>query len=144
MTNIQELSISITQKSIRQETSWFPPLPEIWKLNVDGSAMGNPSRLVSRESSGILKGKLCLSFSKSIEIADSNFAELMVVVDALSYMASANFDLLLDIILESDSKAVISWLNNVLDSPWKYNNLLNKLQNLYLGLGKFSIVHVFR
>ena len=83
-------------------------------------------------------------FSKSIEIDDSNFAVLLTVVDALSYVVSANFDLLLDIILESDSKTVISWLNNVLDSPWKYKNLLNKLQNLYLDLGKNSFIHVFR
>ena len=90
------------------------------------------------------KGQVLFVFSKSIEIDDSNFAVLMTVVDALSYVVSANFDLLLDIILESDSKTVISWLNNVLDSPWKYKNLLNKLQNLYLDLGKNSFIHVFR
>ena len=90
------------------------------------------------------KGQVLFVFSKCIRIADSNLAELMAVVNALSYMASANFDLLTDIILESDSKAVISWVNNVLDSPWKYNNLFNKLQNLCLGLGKISFVHIFK
>ena len=68
----------------------------------------------------------------------------MAIVDALSYMASTNFNLFPNIILKSDFKAVIYWLNNVLDSPWKYNNLINKLQNLYLDLRKFSFVHVFR
>ena len=116
LTNIQELSISVTQKSIKQEILWSLPLG-IWKLNVDGLAMGNP-RLdgiggLIRDS----KEQVLFVFSKSIEIANLNFAELMTVVDALSYVASVNFDLLSDIILKSDSKAVISWLNNVLDSP---------------------------
>ena len=65
------------------------------------------------------KGQVLFVFSKSIGIVDSNLAKLMAVINALSYVASANFDLLLDIILESDSKAMISWLNSVLDSPWK-------------------------
>ena len=63
------------------------------------------------------KGQVLFVFSKSIGIADSNFAELIAVVNALSYGVSVNFDFLLDIILGSDSKMVISWLNNVLDSP---------------------------
>ena len=63
------------------------------------------------------KRQVLFVFSKCIGIADSNLAKLMAVVNALSYVANSNFDLLPDIILESDSKAVISWVNNVFDSP---------------------------
>ncbi|XVF65828.1 hypothetical protein PTKIN_Ptkin09bG0282100 [Pterospermum kingtungense] len=83
-------------------------------------------------------------FSKNIGIADSNQAELMAIVDALSYVVEAKFDPPPDIIVESNSKVVISWLNHALDQPWKYNNLLNSLQNLYLNLGNISFVHVYR
>ena len=106
--------------------------------------MGNPGPAGIGGVIRDYKGQVLFVFSKCIGIADSNLAEFMAVINALFYVVNANFDLLPDIILENDSKAVISWVNNVLDSPWKYNNLFNKLQNLCLGLGKISFVHIFR
>ena len=65
----------------------------------------------------------------------------MTVVDVLLSVVSTNFNPFLEIILENNFKI---WLNEVIESLWKYNNLLNKLQNLYLSLEKISFIHVYR
>ena len=62
-------------------------------LNVDGLAMGNPGPAGIREVIRDSKWQVLFVFSKSIRIADSNLAELMVVVNVLSYVANANFNL---------------------------------------------------
>ena len=62
-------------------------------LNVDGLAMGNPGSASIRGVIRDSKGQVLYVFSKSIRIADSNLAKLMVVVNALSYVENANFNL---------------------------------------------------
>ena len=132
------------KKPQRPSVSWVPPPSGTWKINVDGSSQGKPGPAgiggQLRDHSGVVH----MLFSKNVGEIDFNLAELLAVVEALSIVVNANFFPIPNIIVESDSKAMISWINKESDRPWKYNNILNKLSNFLLRLGNVVFVHAFR
>ncbi|XP_022774106.1 uncharacterized protein LOC111316412 [Durio zibethinus] len=107
-TNLHNISIPRKMKAVKKHIIWTPPPLGAWKINVDGSAIGK------RGPTGIggvvenHKGQILLLFSKHIGIQDSNFAELLAVVEALSIIVSPNIDHIPEIIVESDSLIVTS------------------------------------
>ncbi|XP_022734201.1 uncharacterized protein LOC111287794 [Durio zibethinus] len=101
---------------------------------MDGSAIGKPGLADVESIIHDWKERVLLMFSKNIGVKDSNLAELLAMIEALTIVANTNIDQPPDIIIESDSKVVTVWLNKVSDCPWRYNELLNRMYNLFIRI----------
>ena len=116
----------------------------VLKFNVDGSAVGKPGPAgiggVLRDSTAKVKGM----FSVNIGTADSNYAELRAVLEALDMYSTQNIIHGSHLIIESDSQNCVSWVNGEDSACWKYANTLNQIQNLLRTIGLVSVVKIFR
>lgn len=65
-------------------------------------------------------------FSKHIRVKDSNRAEVLATLDALSPYSGI---LLEQFIVESESLNAISWVNSREESPWKFKFIFNKIKS---------------
>ncbi|KAK9287494.1 hypothetical protein L1049_015915 [Liquidambar formosana] len=127
-------SFRIRNPKVRQLKVWQPPPTGSLKFNVDGSARGKPgpggSGGVLRDESGVV---LCF-FSCPAGVIDSNLAELLAVREALRIFCSSSWVGIKNLIIESDSALIVSWINGVL-RIWKYSFILNEIfsliENLY-------------
>ncbi|XVF78929.1 hypothetical protein PTKIN_Ptkin14bG0177800 [Pterospermum kingtungense] len=92
------------------------------KFNVDGSAFGKSSPVgigrVLRNHEGIE----LMCFSKHIGLEESNVAEIMAIKEVLVLFLASFWAKWLNLIIESDSKITIGWVNNPNEAPWKEAN----------------------
>ena len=75
-------------------------------------------------------GKVCSLFSKSVEVADSNVAEFMAILEAVRILGSSQWCKQFQLIIESDSKVAISWATSHVCWNWEHTFMFNALQNL--------------
>lgn len=88
---------------------WFSP-PERWfKLNTDGSSLGNPSRARGGEIIRNSHGEWVSGFARAIEYTTSVAAELWALQDGINLCIDLN---LTNVIIELDAKLVIDLLQN--------------------------------
>ena len=92
---------------MRVARSWNSPLCGFMKFNVDKSSLGKsgPAGI-----GGVLKDKLAtvkVVFSKSIEIVDSNVAELLAVRKAIHIFLYSYWMISHKLIIENDSNNVV-------------------------------------
>jgi len=131
-------------QTLRTGVMWSPPMTNRFKWNVDGFSIGKPGPSgiggVLRNHHGILLG----IFSLSVEILDSNIAELRAVVKAIEFSASNCFLHHKHIIIESDSANVISWMNNPHNRPWIHHKLFSLAQRLALCFDSITYTHSYR
>ena len=90
---------------------WIPPSGEDLFFNIDGSAKGSPGEAgiggVLRDS----RGKVLGLFSSYVGCLDSNSAELFALHRACSLLASFPSLASRKVIIASDSKVIVSWIN---------------------------------
>lgn len=102
---------------------------------MDGSSKGKPGpagiRGVLRDNQGIIK----VLFAASIGLRDSNETEFVAIVFALEMTLQQEWVKNLEIIVESDSKNAIAWVNKIEGCPWNLRFYYNKLQNILCILG---------
>ncbi|EOX92975.1 Uncharacterized protein TCM_001832 [Theobroma cacao] len=120
-----------------------PPPTGEFKFNVDNSAKGKPGPVgcngVLRDSNGHVVGLFfCL-----IGLHDSNIAELMAILKALKLFAASPYTSS-PLIIESDSRVALSWVNSVEKRPWDKWSILNELNSLRITLGTVSFKHIFK
>ncbi|KAK3220751.1 hypothetical protein Dsin_014721 [Dipteronia sinensis] len=110
--NIVECCTNVSKKKIQRSADWHPPLPHTLKFNVDSSAMGSPSLA---GIGGVLRdhrGKVVCIFSESIGIHDAISAKILVI-DKTCVLFASRLDLSdRNLVVVSDSRVVIKWLNN--------------------------------
>ncbi|XVF71505.1 hypothetical protein PTKIN_Ptkin12aG0043200 [Pterospermum kingtungense] len=128
----------------RTMVCWEKPQPGLLKFNVDGSSLGNP-----RPSGigGLLRdhlGRVLISFSKPIGIADSNMAEVMAVREALALFVTSEWVVNYPLILECDSQNTVCWVRNPCDAPWRMRSLFNHICNLLRQTKDWKVVHTLR
>ncbi|XVF65611.1 hypothetical protein PTKIN_Ptkin09bG0262900 [Pterospermum kingtungense] len=126
----------------RPQLSWSPPPEDSIKINVDGSLLGKPGHAgfggVMRDHTG---AELCC-FSKYVGVEDSNIAEILAIrEDVEVFLPSRVRDKKL--IIESDSKTAVSWVNNPNAAPWSIRNIINYIVNLRIQVSNSVVLHIF-
>ncbi|XP_020517779.1 uncharacterized protein LOC110006498 [Amborella trichopoda] len=95
---------------VRPRSSRQPPLSGCFKLNVDGSFMGNLGRVriggVSRDSSG----NLAFCFAGPCGNATANYAEMAAVLQGIELWKEMSL---------GDSKNAMDWCNYLSITPWR-------------------------
>ena len=85
---------------------------------MDGSTRGKPGPVgiggVLRDCNAAVKAV----FSKSIGMADSNLAELLVVREALKVFVAIRWASSHRLVIESDSNNIVKWMLNPSRVPW--------------------------
>jgi ribonuclease HI len=128
----------------RRIAIWHPPPTQVWKWNVDGSARGKPG---PAGIGGILcdnNGVVLAQFASSVGIRDSNEAEFLAIAFALEMCLDRTDCLDMDLIVESDSKNALAWVNNASLCPWGLRFVHNKLKNILMVLKKVLFIHICR
>lgn len=103
---------------VKKQEQWSPPPAGVLQFNVDGAARGKPGPVgiggVLRNHEGII----FLSFSSSIEVKDSNEAEVLAILEALRlFRVSFRQPLIVD----SDFLDAFFWVKNSATGPWKFH-----------------------
>ncbi|XVF84739.1 hypothetical protein PTKIN_Ptkin17bG0062500 [Pterospermum kingtungense] len=50
----------------------------------------------------------------------------------------------LSLIVESDSRNAVGWVNNPFSTPWRLKHLINHIENLKLLLPEWQVSHIYR
>lgn len=111
--------------SKKRDVSRFAPLPNILKFNVDGGAKGKPGQACIGGALRDEKGAVLCMFCKSIEIRNSNKAEVLAILEALRIF-SRSFQRRL--IVESNSYNAISWVGSDKGKPLKLHFSFNEIK----------------
>lgn len=100
------------------------------KFNVDGAFSGSLGQV---GIGGILRGSgrtIISKFYKSVGAGNSSFLELLAIQEAFllfgNYMSNRNSSLW----IESDSANVVFWSNKHEEAPWKYIQLIIRMERL--------------
>lgn len=127
----------VKRKSI---ADWIPPMLDSLKFNVDGSSRGKPSPAgiggVLRDSNG----KVLYLFSVFLGIFDSNVAELFAIKKAVDLCLSNPFLRNRDIMVVSDSKVVVSWVNSTDFGNVDHINTIYDIQSMLKVRGDIQVV----
>ncbi|XVF69283.1 hypothetical protein PTKIN_Ptkin11bG0068600 [Pterospermum kingtungense] len=85
------------------------------------------SPLVNERDSAV---RCKILFSKSIGVADSNFAELSVIKEAFKLFCSSKWAKNYNLEIESDSRNVVHWIFHPVRAPWRLREILVEVENL--------------
>lgn len=108
---------------------------------MDGSSKGKPGMA---GIGGLLRdhqGEIRAMFAASVGERDSNEAEFMAIVFALEMSLQQDWLQQAEIIVESDSKNALVWVERKEEYPWNLRFYCNKLNNILLILKNVSFVH---
>ncbi|XVF67225.1 hypothetical protein PTKIN_Ptkin10aG0103200 [Pterospermum kingtungense] len=83
-------------------------------------------------------------FSKSVGIEDSSVAELIAICEAFLTFIDSPYVYNCALIVESDSKNAVTWVNSPLSAPWRVLNFINHIECLKRKLRKWEVVHIFK
>ncbi|XP_058089091.1 uncharacterized protein LOC131236018 [Magnolia sinica] len=117
---------------------WSHPTLGLMKLNVDGSAKGNPG---FSGGGGICRkedGSFIFAFSAGYGYGTNNSAELRAIYDGLELCLLKGIN---RIMVELDSKLVIAILVGESRCPWHWKPWLDRINNLRLS-GTFTFHHI--
>ncbi|XVF66499.1 hypothetical protein PTKIN_Ptkin10aG0041000 [Pterospermum kingtungense] len=128
----------------RPRVSWIPPPIGYVKFNVDGASSGKPGPAGIGGVMRIHASEELARFSKSVGIEDSNVAELMAIREAFLTFIDSPYVYNCALIVESDSKNAVTWVNSPLSAPWRVLNFINHIECLKRKLRKWEVVHIFR
>ncbi|KAK2640834.1 hypothetical protein Ddye_022597 [Dipteronia dyeriana] len=106
--------VQLRQRKRKDQTTeaWIPPIGNVLKFNVDGSAFGNPgSAGIGGEGGLDCWGKVTCMFSFNVGIQDSNTVEVMAIHKEVDLCCSSPLCSCREIVFESDSKVAVSWTN---------------------------------
>lgn len=137
--------ISSREATIKPNSSWSPPPPNLLKWNVDASLN---NRDMNSAIGGVLRNEkgdfLCL-FSAPAPLMEINNAEVLAIFRAIQITSSSETRLpCQDFIIESDSLNAVTWCNSPNSGPWNLNFQLNYIRNAMKGSPSFTIIHHVR
>ncbi|XVF39216.1 hypothetical protein PTKIN_Ptkin01aG0017700 [Pterospermum kingtungense] len=140
------ISITMPKRKTRDwpRVSWVCPPAGHVKFNVDGASIGKPG---SAGIGGVLcnhAGEELARFSKSVGIVDSNIAELLAIREAFLVFIDSPFVSDNVLIIESDSKTAVNWVNSPLSAPWMVLNFINHIECLKKQIIGWEVTHIFR
>ncbi|KAK1560827.1 hypothetical protein Q3G72_031317 [Acer saccharum] len=111
--NLKVGCVDVTTSKRKIGIKWRPPLDRFLKFNIDGSLRGNPG---PSGIGGILRNNdgdtLCI-FSSFIGCGISPAAKVEAILKACQLCVLDKCPTDVKVIIESDSKAAVSWVNGV-------------------------------
>ena len=81
-------------------------------------------------------------FIKSIEVVDSNVAELLAVQKALKLFVATHWASTHKLIVESNSSNMVNWVCNPHDIPWIMKKFIGQIENFKEQLLGWEIVFI--
>ena len=120
---------------------WKTPTAGKYKLNTDGSTLHNSGKT---GGGGILRdhqGNLIYAFSLSFGIGTNNFAELKAVQYGMDWCEQHGYKY---IVLEIDSELVYKWINKMINTPWRYQQLVQDILQIVNKMKHFQCQHIYR
>ncbi|GMJ01694.1 hypothetical protein HRI_003838600 [Hibiscus trionum] len=131
-------------QSIRGAVAWVLPWKGMWKFNVDGAARGKPGLAgcggVLRDWESRIRGL----FSGAIRMADSNEAEVQAISFALKLLRESSWEGVQSIVIESDSRVALAWIQGVERRPWRLWRWFFQIDDACESLPNVCFAHVFR
>ncbi|XP_042969076.1 uncharacterized protein LOC122301760 [Carya illinoinensis] len=119
---------------------WVKPAVGWFKLNVDGSSLGNPGRMGAGGTIRDEKGNLTWAFAKDLGHGSNNEAELIALFYGLQYCK----DLFIRRVeIELDSLLVVHWLEKGRCGIWYLEDYWEKIQSILATL-EFKVKHTYR
>jgi hypothetical protein len=100
------------KQTVSKSLEWKRPPQNVWKWNVDGSSRGKPG---AASIGGVLRndcGEIAAKFAVSIGVKESNEAEFLAIVFALEQSLDKEWLSNGTIIVESDSRNALAWVDN--------------------------------
>ncbi|KAE8688105.1 hypothetical protein F3Y22_tig00111000pilonHSYRG00058 [Hibiscus syriacus] len=117
---------------------WKPPVLGQMKFNVDGSATNK-----SAGCGGVLRiadGYVVVMFSGPITEVNSDYAELVAIKIALEVFVESCWCGKAILIIESDSKVVLNWVQNFYVRPWRWGAVFQEIDANVLKIPKSKFV----
>ncbi|EOX98716.1 Uncharacterized protein TCM_007413 [Theobroma cacao] len=135
----------ISRKQTKSKVSWECPPISWFKFNTDKAARGCPGHLgiggVLQDETGVVK----LTFSKKAGWGDANLAKVLAVREAMVLFVASSWVNSNNIIIESDSKNVVSWISNPSKALWRLRQLILQIHSLKNRVaGGWLIKHISR
>ncbi|WRX26533.1 Ribonuclease H domain - like 10 [Theobroma cacao] len=131
-------------KKTRPKVEWTNPVDGSMKFNVDGAASGCPGEAgiggILRNSAGETK----MMFSKSIEMGDSNLAEVLAIKQAFMMFFASNWNSFHSLVIESDSSNAVSWIQALNQALWRMRKWILQIEMLKRKVKRWEIKHVKR
>ncbi|OMO71317.1 hypothetical protein CCACVL1_18294 [Corchorus capsularis] len=128
----------------RPHLDWFTPNNGQLKFNVDGTTKWQPGEAgiggILRDESGSTK----VVFSKPIGLADSNLAELLAIKEAFLIFAASNWADEKELIVESDLKIALKWVNDPCLGPWRFRQILFQIEGYKKKIIRWFVKHIFK
>ncbi|KAE8699091.1 hypothetical protein F3Y22_tig00110596pilonHSYRG00035 [Hibiscus syriacus] len=117
---------------------WLPPVSGQLKFIVDGSASSK-----SAGCGGVLRTTnrhiIAMFFGPVLEV-NSDFAELVVIKIALEVFADSCWRGKAALVVESDSKVVLNWVQNASARPWRWGATFQQMDAYVLKLSEIKFV----
>ncbi|XP_010314385.1 uncharacterized protein [Solanum lycopersicum] len=121
--------------------SWNKPELGTYKLNTGGSALQNSGKI---GGGGILRnhqGKIVYAFSLPLGFGTNNIAEIKASLYGLDWSEQHGYK---NIELEVDSELLCNWINNTIKIPWRYEEIIQQIQQIVRKLDHFQCHHIYR
>ncbi|OVA15187.1 Ribonuclease H domain [Macleaya cordata] len=118
---------------------WSRPPPGYFILNTDGAS----STIRAATGGGVIRndqGKIIAAFHSSYGQGTNNLAESRALLDGLAMCRQLDIS---RILVNVDSKLVVSWFQNKCQVPWTLLHWWHKIRELAEGLD-IAVVHVYR
>ncbi|KAK3221456.1 hypothetical protein Dsin_008481 [Dipteronia sinensis] len=129
---------------IKKLGEWIPPLHDVLKFNVDGSARGSPGQAGIE---GVLRdqdGNVLRSLSTNIGWQDAITAEIRAIDRACELCASKTELMGKRIIISSDSMTVVSWINSCDLGNINHTHFIYKIRRVLFDMGQVSVEYSSR
>ncbi|KAH0697746.1 hypothetical protein KY289_015228 [Solanum tuberosum] len=123
------------------QVNWKTLPTNIFKLNMDDSAMNNPGKI---GGGGILRyhqGNMINAFSIPLGTGTNNLAETLAAQQGIYWCVQHGFK---KIILEVDSKLMANWISYKSKPPWQIQQHIRELIRLVRQQEFFECRHIFR
>ncbi|KAE8726307.1 hypothetical protein F3Y22_tig00007099pilonHSYRG00013 [Hibiscus syriacus] len=121
------------------QVDWAPPSARNLKFSMDGAFKNSVAGCggVLRDDRGFIKA----IFSGPVEAGSPEMAELAVIRMELELFVETGWHSHWSLIIESDSKVVLNWVNSVVSRPWRGWDCLEEIDVLRRKLAHLSFVY---
>ncbi|GMI85548.1 hypothetical protein like AT4G29090 [Hibiscus trionum] len=121
---------------------WSPPRTGFIKFNVDGAVKNEAAGCggVLRTHEGVMRAV----FAGPVDCCGVDYAELSTIKIGLQVFTEMEWSGSESLIVESDSKIVLNWINDVSQRPWRWWSVLLEIDSLVREIGVVIFTHVGR
>ncbi|XP_069152141.1 uncharacterized protein [Solanum lycopersicum] len=121
--------------------SWNKPALGTYKLNTDGSAIQNSGKIGGGGNLRDFQGKIVYAFSIPFGVGTNNFAEIKAALYGMEWCEQHGYK---KVELEVNSELLYNWIKNTTKIPWRYEDLVQQIQQISMKMEQFHCHHIYR